>query len=376
MSHPNSPPPPGRHHFGPPPPYQQSTGQRPGHPEAGYPDAGYPEAGYPQAGYPGAGRPDPGYPDAGADRGWTERPGTDHGQRPPAQRQERSWWDGVDPRQEQERGWDTGAPWTQQAPSTPPPAPPQPAYTNEPPTQDELLWADVRLQVASALKSINSKHCHEAFDRLGKRNALGPHGIVLFYAADDRHQPRGYRLLFVTRLFLAGPESDDLAQVISDLNRSATGNIVRAGGSGRRWDPRGPEDSMVNGGDMTMPRDAGFIGVGVTTLNTEQGAFATIAGSIAAQPFDTPRPKSVFDIPGMGLALLTDGTALRAVRDPDRRLGDDGITCNKTLDPTRARYWNPHSDLTTQGDQNLRAAWSQLALLQKTLQDYLLGGRS
>jgi hypothetical protein len=340
MTYPTPHTPPGRHHFG--PPHQQPPDDQRG---------GY----------------------ASADRGWGEPPGFPQGQPPPAQQQEPSWWDRVDPAHSQNRGWTAPSPAWPQEQAGPVPPTPQPAWSNEPPTQDEIVWADVRRQVATSLKTINSKHCHEAFDRLGKRNALGPHGIVLFYAADDRTQPHGFRLLFVTRLFLAGPESDDLAQVINEITRSAAGNITRANGGGRRWDPRGPEDSMVNGGAMDMPVDAEFVGTGVSTLDTEMGTFDAIATSIAGQPFNSPRAKSVFDIPGQGLALLTDGTALRALRDPDRRLGDDGITCNKTLDPARARYWNPHFDLTTQGDQAIRAAWSQLAMLQKTLQDYLLG---
>jgi hypothetical protein len=360
MTYPTSPAPPGRHHFG---PYHQQS-EAPYHQQSEAPYHQQSEA--PRGSYPGT----------GADRGWAE-PGFSQGQPPPAQRQEPSWWDGADPAHGQNRGWEAPpSAWPQDQTNTASPAPQPAAWYNEPPTQDEIVWADVRRQVATSLKTINSKHCHEAFDRLGKRNALGPHGIVLFYAADDRNKPYGYQLLFVTRLFLAGPESEDLAQVINDITRSATGNIARAGNSGRRWDPRGPEDSMVNGGAMDMPVDAGFVGTGVTTLDTEFGTFDSIANSIAGQAFNTPRPKSVFDIPGQGLALLTDGTALRALRDPDRRLGDDGVTCNKTLDPTRARYWNPHFDLTTQGDQAIRAAWSQLALLQKTLQDYLLAGRT
>ncbi|MEK8105054.1 hypothetical protein NKG94_07230 [Micromonospora sp. M12] len=61
------------------------------------------------------------------------------------------------------------------APPVDPPTPPAGGEPDEPGPQDRV-WVDLRLQVASRLRGINAKHCHEAFDRIGKRNALGPHG--------------------------------------------------------------------------------------------------------------------------------------------------------------------------------------------------------
>ncbi|MBM0276843.1 hypothetical protein JM949_16195 [Micromonospora sp. STR1s_6] len=237
------------------------------------------------------------------------------------------------------------------------------------------MWVDLRLQVASRLRGVNARHCHEAFDRIGKRNALGPHGVVLFYTTPDQHMPHGYRLLIATRLFLAGPESDDLPRVLHDLSRTAAGNVARATAQGRRWDPRGPEGSMVNGGDLDMPRDASYVGVGVTTLDSDEGPWHTVANSVRSQPLNTPRPRSVFDLSGQGLAWLIDGTALRMVRDPHRRLGDDGITSNRRLDASRRWPYDPYADLTEQGDQWLRAAWAQLAGLHRILTEHLVAGR-
>lgn len=233
---------------------------------------------------------------------------------------------------------------------------------------------DLRHQVAARLRSVNATHCHEAFDRLGRRNALGPHGVVLLYTVPDRQGPFGYRLLIATRLFLAGPDSDDLERVINDLSRSAAANIARANARGQRWDPRGPEASMVNGGDV-MPRRADFVGVGVTTLDTEEGGWYNVANSVLNQPWGTAHRRSVFDLTGLSIALLADGTALRVVRNPHRRIGEDGISCNRTMDASRRWAWIPNADLTEQGDQGIRAAWGQLAILQRTLQDYLLPGQ-
>jgi hypothetical protein len=300
----------------------------------------------------------------GGNPAWTAQQDRDHG-----------WWD---PAAQRGYGQPPPAAPRQQEQWTPPP----PAFDTQPagwglpeePTDEEKLWADARRQVAARIRSINAKHCQEAFDRLGGRQALSPHGVVLFYTGAADGVPHGYQLYFVTRLFLQGPESDDLAHVIHDLNRSATMNIQRANATGKRWDPRGPVDSMVNGGDMQMPRDAAFIGVGVSTLNTQQGDWYTVAMSVRNQPITTPRPRTVFDISGVGLATLIDGTNLRVDRDPERRIGDDGVTCNKTLDAYRARHWNRATDITEQGDREIRGAWAQLTVLQRTLQDYLNPG--
>lgn len=237
------------------------------------------------------------------------------------------------------------------------------------PTEAQVFWAGLRRQVASKLQFINSKHCHTAFERFGRRDALSPHGVVFFYATAAPQEPGGYRLHFVTRMAFAGPEFDDLALSLHGLTAAAARNIAMAHRNRRSWDPRGPEDSLVNSGDMDMPRNAAFVGTGVTSLDTDKGDWYTVANAI----YNTPSNKSVFDIPGRCLALLTDDTALKVIRDPDRRLGDDGITCSKTLDAYRIQHWNRFADLTTQGDQDELRAWARLTDLHHTLRDYLPG---
>lgn len=312
-------------------------------------------------GSPGGYQPPP----ASGAHDWTGQPGYGHGQYPSQSAHSQSWVS-------QPQHWPPDPPPPAEPVMGPPPAPP--GLPDEP-TLEERTWVDLRHRVASRLRSINATHCHEAFDRFDRRNALGPHGIVLFYTALDSTQPFGYQMYIATRLFLAGPESDDLAGILTDLARTATGNIARANARDQRWDPRGPEGSMVNGGDAGIPREATFVGTGVTTLDTEEGSWYTVANSVRNQPLNAPRSRSVFDLAGQCIALLTDGTALRAVRNPNRRIGDNGITCNKPMDAFRRWHWNPHTDLTQQGDHRIRTAWGPLTVLHRTLQDYLLAGR-
>ncbi|WP_238433268.1 hypothetical protein [Micromonospora tarensis] len=345
-------------------------------------DRGRPAASQPAAEYGAEGPPPRRTSPAGTASGnWTGQPGYDPD--PPfdaTRRWTRPSTYESDPQPAASQRWAEPPPPRSQEPPPhlPPPdvpqAPPAPTEPDEYGPQ-ERVWVDLRLQVASRLRGVNARHCHEAFDRIGKRNALGPHGVVLFYTTPDQHMPHGYRLLIATRLFLAGPESDDLPRVLHDLSRTAAGNVARATAQGRRWDPRGPEGSMVNGGDLDMPRDASYVGVGVTTLDSDEGPWHTVANSVRSQPLNTPRPRSVFDLSGQGLAWLIDGTALRMVRDPHRRLGDDGITSNRRLDASRRWPYDPYADLTEQGDQWLRAAWAQLAGLHRILTEHLVAGR-
>lgn len=263
-------------------------------------------------------------------------------------------------------------------PAAPPryqPRPQRPVY--EPPEPlveeagpDEPVWVRVRNDVAFLLRTINLKHLTEAFDRLGKRNALGPHGVVLLYA--DRASSR---VLSVLRMFPDGPEVEDLASVLYELNRVAANNIARASGKKRRWDPRGPADSMVNGGDMDMPRDAVYIGAGVTSLDSEHGRWADVIRAVLNH--SPGSGGTVWDIPGRGLALLTDGSQIRVVRDLRRSTYDNGISCNRNIDPMLTQTWRRPVDLIEQTqDPQVRAAWIELQQLNATLHQYLNGERN
>lgn len=239
---------------------------------------------------------------------------------------------------------------------------------------EDRRWADLRNQVAYRSKRLNTGHMIEADQRFGHRDALGPHGLMLFFVTDARAEPHGYKLHTAYRLWLASPEADNLPRLLTDLTSVAAGNITRATSAGHRWSPLGPEGSMVNGGDMSMPADATYVGIGISTLDSDQGRWFQVARMLRDAP-PTGRRLSAFDLKGQCYALLTDGTALHIDRDPHARLGDDGIRCTKTLNPDRITYHNPHANLTEQGDDATRAVWRLLAALHHTLTTHLLAGR-
>ncbi|WP_244235925.1 hypothetical protein, partial [Micromonospora inaquosa] len=257
----------------------------------------------------------------------------------------------------------------------PPPAPAAP-YEQVPfrdaVTPEVRRWADLRKQVAYRCKRINTGHMVEADQRFGGRDALGPHGVMLFFVSDAPGEPHGYRLHTAYRLWLASPDSDDLPRLLADLDGVARDNINRAASVRRRWHPLGPDGSMVNGGDMSLPAHATYVGVGVSTLDSDQGRWYQLAHTLRDLPV-TGRRLSVFDLKGQAYVLLTDGTAMHVDRDPHARMGVDGIRCNRTLDADRVSYYNRHEHLTEDGDDATRAVWRHLGALHHTLTAHLHG---
>ncbi|MET8263156.1 hypothetical protein ABZU92_04080 [Micromonospora arida] len=235
----------------------------------------------------------------------------------------------------------------------------------------ELRWADLRTQVVYRSKRLNTGHLIEADQRIGQRHALGPHALMLFFVADAPAEPHGYKLHTAYRLWPQSPDSDFLPRLLAELTEVAADNIASIG---REWSPVGPEGSMVNGGDMTLPADARYVGVGVSTLDSDQGRWYQVAGMLR-EAASAGRYMSAFNLKGQCYALLTDGTALHIDRDPQARLGDDGVRCNKTLDPNRITFHNPYERLTEQGDDETREIWRQLGALHHTLSAHLLAGR-
>lgn len=266
---------------------------------------------------------------------------------------------------------------------TPPrrPAQPQPpqAQLDEEEVEEQkraaLWWADVRKQVAWRSKRLNSGHTAEAHNRFGRREALGPHAVMLFFVSEAATEPLGYQLHTAYRLWPDSPEAEDLPALLADLTDVATDNIARVAKSRRQWHPLGPEGSMVNGGDMSLPPHAIYVGVGVSTLDSDQGRWHQVAQTLqdaaARGTYMSP-----FNLKGQCYLRLTDGTNMYIDRNPQARLGDDGIRSSKPLDPERPLFHNPYADLTEQGDEATREVWRQLGGLHNTLTTHLLPRRS
>ncbi|WP_433532231.1 hypothetical protein ACQPYA_09460 [Micromonospora sp. CA-263727] len=234
---------------------------------------------------------------------------------------------------------------------------------------------DLRRQVAYRSKRLNHGHLVEADLRYGTREALGPHAVMLFFTSPGPSEPHGYRLHTGYRLFLASPESDDLPRLLADLTAVAESNIARSAAAGRRWHPLGPHAAMVNGGDMTLPPHAHYVGAGVSTLDSDDGRWDQLARSLR-NPAATGLRRSAWDLKGQCFVLLVDGTAMHIERNPHARLGDDGIRSSKPLDPNWNTCWhNPNAGLTEQGDHTARERWRHLTALHTIFTTHLHAGR-
>ncbi|WP_223884662.1 hypothetical protein [Micromonospora craniellae] len=235
---------------------------------------------------------------------------------------------------------------------------------------------ELRHQVLYRCKGLNGGHLLAADERYGTREALGPHAVMLFFAAPPSTEPQGFRLHTAYRMFLAAPESENVVALLADLTAIALDNIAHGRVRGRWWHPLGPERSMVNGGDMTLPGDAVYVGVGVSTLDSVDGSWQQLARTLRS-PSGTGSVRSAFDLKSECYALLVDGTAIKVDRDPHARVGSSGVRSSKPLEARWDRHWhNPHHDLTAQGDADTRQVWHHLDTLHEVLTAHLHRKRS
>lgn len=196
--------------------------------------------------------------------------------------------------------------------------------------------------------------------------AISPHAVLLLWAAGDQTSPYGCRVHAASRMWLDSPEAADLPRLLSDLTTVVNDSIARANVAGHRWHPLGPDASLVNGGTMSLPEGAVWLGVGVSTLDSDQGDWYQIAARLGVG-------QSGFDLRGQGYARLVDGTALHVDRNPHAPVGRRGVRSTKTIEPDRISYYNPDEHLTSEGDERTRQVWQSLKELNDTLTGYLRG---
>ncbi|MDG4803696.1 hypothetical protein [Micromonospora sp. WMMD980] len=238
-------------------------------------------------------------------------------------------------------------------------------------TVDARTLASLRWQVGSRLKIANTKHLSSASRRFGTRAALGPHAVLLLFVADAPHEPGGLRLHTASRLFPAGPDAGHLPTVLDDLIIAAQGHIANAG---PQWHPLDGVRSLVNGEQVHLPVGARYLGVGVSTLDTDQGRWSDIAASLhetlAAGIFGASQ-----QISGRCYARLVDHTAMQVDRDAYPALGDNGIRCTQPVDIDHYDSYRRYADLTSRGDHDHQQMWQRLTALHDLLTAHLNPGR-
>ncbi len=254
----------------------------------------------------------------------------------------------------------------------PPPARQQaaPSPYAAPVERDEgaVTWAELRNQVVDRLRRMNGFHCVAAFDRMRGTDALAPHGIAVFYAERTTGGIHRVSLRTATRLFLAGADAADLPALLHDLTVAATVKIEKARANNLQWDPRDRNVGMVNRSEEMGP-DAGYIGLGISTLDMPDMTWAEAA----------PAALTGLDLPGRGLALLSDGTTMLVERRPHRAFSEHGIWSSHSLDvrPGQStRLWNRATNLVENSDAPTRHVWHRLHELHQVLLTTRRAGRA
>ncbi|GAA0805973.1 hypothetical protein [Spirilliplanes yamanashiensis] len=291
-----------------PPPAPAPQGTSFGATPPGYEQAGYDRPGYgagpdqparDRSGYEPSAREQSGYEQPGYEQSGYDQPGYQQpGYRPPLPRQEQSGFWGAAP--------EPAAPPAPPADPAPAPSPyADPVYRTHDPAA-----ADLRSQVVRRIRFMNFRHAEHAWERR-YRDPIGPHALAFLYAEPARGKPPRNALKTATRLFLAGPEVDDLPQLLADLTQ-----VVTAAPHGR-LDCRTLTDRAE---DMTP--GATYMGVAVSSLDTPAGRWADVRQQVAGS----------IDVPGRCYALLADGTMILMDRGGQSRFGHFEVRSTDSLD--------------------------------------------
>jgi len=223
------------------------------------------------------------------------------------------------------------------APSVAPPAGVRP--------EREVAEADLRNQVVDRLRKMNVLHGQHAWERRN-RDPIGPHGLAFFFSVPLSVQPLRYRLATATRMFLDGSDVDNLPRLLYEMRGIGAG-FLDAGG----FDPRSQMADRVE----SMPPDARYIGLGVSSLDTPTGAWREML-----QTSDGP-----LNIPGRCYALLADSSRILCDRRGEREFGAFHISSTHSLDlvhghPMRAWRFAPH---LLHGEPDTKETWHWLTQL-------------
>jgi uncharacterized protein YndB with AHSA1/START domain len=345
-----------------------------GVPGAGFDPAGVPGAGFDPAGVPGSGSPGSGLPgSAGPAGGFGPAAGAPAGV------------PGGAPEARYPGDRPAGAPWgsqpgygipAQPGPAGPPPAQPgygRPDYppaggvpSGDPgprsdtgpfsaPAQADPVYrshdpaaADLRSQVVRRIRFMNFRHAEHAWERR-YRDPIGPHALAFLYAEPPRGKPPRYTLKTATRLFLAGPEVDDLPQLLADL----TDVVTRA--------PRGQLDCRTladRAEDMTA--GSTYIGLAVSSLDTPAGPWAELRNRVAGS----------IDVPGRCFSYLDDGTMLLMDRGGQSRFGHFEVRSTDSLDEVPGdslQRWTYDRSLAEYADPDTYDIWVRLRGLHESI---------
>lgn len=161
-----------------------------------------------------------------------------------------------------------------------------------------------RTAVARML-SLNTRHAEHAWQRR-RRDPIAAHALALLFAETnpDFTAPQG-RLLSgddwagaahvtaATRVWLAGPETDDLTEMLYRLEQQILTDRHADG-----WTLR---EHLTTSLDDDLSTDAAWVGIGISSLDTPTGRWATVADTATNEAYVPGTIRLLLDVapPGM-----------------------------------------------------------------------------
>jgi hypothetical protein len=152
---------------------------------------------------------------------------------------------------------------------------------------------DIRLQAVTRLRHMNLQHATHAWNRRHD-DPIAPYGLAFLYVQPG--EPPFYVLSAATKLWLKGPETQDLPRLLFDLNHLVTQNF-----SDPDFDPR---RDLANRSDPGMNDDAWYVGLGLSSLDTRTGTWEQASRSVSRAG----------DLPGTVRIVMIDGTIITCDR--------------------------------------------------------------
>jgi hypothetical protein len=228
------------------------------------------------------------------------------------------------------------------------PSEPAPAMREQVTRQHDPAAADLRSQIVRRVRFMNFRHTEHAWERR-YRDPIGPHALAFLYSEPARGKPARYTLRTATRLFLAGPEVDDLPRLLDDMAK-----VV-----GRQ--PAGAFDPRVFA-DRTEEMSPGsfYVGLAVSSLDTPAGPWSHVRQQVAGS----------IDVPGRCYALLTDDTMVLMDRGGESKFGHFEVRATDSLDEIPGdsmQRWIYDRSLRDLDDPATRHIWRGIIGLHSTI---------
>jgi hypothetical protein len=148
---------------------------------------------------------------------------------------------------------------------------------------------DIRLQAVTRLRHMNLLHATHAWNRRHD-DPIAPYGLAFLFVQPG--DPPFYVVSAATKLWLKGPETEDLPRLLFELNQLVTTKFVEPEFDLRR--------DLANREDPGMNEDAWYVGLGLSSLDTSTGTWDQVSRSVSRSG----------DIPGVARIVMIDGTII------------------------------------------------------------------